>query len=71
MTADQLDRVTSTLISDITAHTPGYRHQYLDRVHEVMGAYSRAGLAAPGTMRRLLEELTAEAVETGYDRMSV
>ena len=38
MNADQLDHITNTLISDITAQVPGSRHHYLDRVHEVMGA---------------------------------
>ena len=71
MNADQLDHITNTLISDITAQVPGSRHHYLDRGHEVMRAYSRAGRAAPGSMRRLLEELTTEAVEARFDNMPV
>lgn len=71
MTNETLDQRASQLIADIAAEQPGARHLLLNDLHDVMGAYSRAGQAVPGTMRRLLEELTAEAVEARFDNMPV
>ena len=71
MTADELDLETSALIDEIGMNAPGQRYTYLERLHGVMAAYSRSGRAAPPSLRRLLEELTAEVVETRVENMPV
>ena len=71
MTVDELDFETRRLIADIGAQAPGSRHQHLERLHGVVGAYSRAGRATPPTLRRLLEELTEEAIESRFENMPV
>ncbi|EAQ04763.1 hypothetical protein OB2597_05755 [Pseudooceanicola batsensis HTCC2597] len=71
MTADELERETHALIEEIANKAPGNRHHHLGRLHQVMGAYTRAGRAAPATLRRLLDELTTEAVESRFENVPV
>lgn len=71
MTADELDLEMRELIADIATKTPGSRHHFLDRLHQVMAAYSRAGRASPPALRGLLEELTEEAVEARFENVPV
>ncbi|WP_375176071.1 hypothetical protein [Pseudooceanicola sp.] len=71
MTADELDLETRKLITAIANKAPGARHHFLDRLHALMAAYSRAGRACPPTLRNLLEELTAEAVEARFENVPV
>lgn len=71
MTADELDLEMRTLVADIANKAPGTRYQHLDQVHGVVTAYSRAGRAAPPTLRRILEELTEEAIESRFENMPV
>ena len=71
MTTEELDLETRRLIADIANQVPGARHKDLGRVHQVMAAYSRAGRASPATLRRLLDELTDEAVEARFENMPV
>ena len=71
MTPDELHRETNVLISEIGGKAPGSRHLHLTRLHDVMGAYSRSGTAAPASLRRLLDELTAEAVQARPGGMSL
>lgn len=71
MTADELDLETRALIGDIAMKAPGARHHDLNRLHDLMGAYARSGRASPSTLRRLLEELTEEAIETRFENMPV
>lgn len=71
MTNETLDQKTSDLITTIAGQVPGNRHQHLNALHDLMGAYSRAGRPTPGNMRQLLEDLTAEAVEARFDNMPI
>jgi hypothetical protein len=71
MTLDELDRQTHEFITEITDVVPGARHLHLSRLHEVMGHYSRAGCAAPVSLRRLLDEMTQEAVQVRFDNTAV
>lgn len=71
MTQDELERQTSDFIAEITTVAPGNRHLHLARLHGVMGDYSRAGRAAPGSLRRLLDEITEEAVQARFENMPV
>lgn len=71
MTADELDRKARELTDEIAGMAPGSRHRDLGRLHAVMAEYSRAGVATPAILRRLLEELTAEAVESRFENVPV
>jgi len=71
MTIDELEREAHDFIEDITNVAPGNRHLHLNRLHSVMGAYSRAGRATPAALRRLLDEMTEEAVQARFENMPV
>ena len=71
MTAQDLETETRDVIAAIANQVPGSRHLLLDQLHDVMGAYGRAGQATPASLRRLLEELTEEAVEARFENMPV
>ncbi|WP_407495556.1 hypothetical protein [Pseudooceanicola sp. MF1-13] len=70
MTRNELDRQAHDFIDEITNVAPGRRHVLLPRLHEVMGSYSRAGCAAPVSLRRLLDEITDEAVQVRFENLT-
>ncbi|NIZ09978.1 hypothetical protein [Pseudooceanicola sp. HF7] len=59
-------------VSDLISGTrPGNRHQHLNKLHELVGDFSRKGVVVPSKLRQMQEDLTNEAIESRFDNLPI